>query len=332
MDRVRWLTILGYVCAALLLFFVFLYLALPYDAVGRWLLRRAEATAGVRIQALSVERLYPLGLRWHGVTLGAPDGRTKWADFSSVSAEPVLASLLSRRKVVRIRAELAEGVIEGQVGIGRPQSSDAPLYRIDLTRIEGFDLANVQPFLPGVKGLSGRLSGNLAYEWSADQPLYGTGTLFLNVERMVLGGEVMQRWQVPLERVEFEQVTCGLSLTQGRADISTCTALGPLGQLGLSGTAQVQQPLMRSTLALRAQISWQGITPVGGPPLTAVVSGPLGSPQLRLENVQLVFPGARAPGGLTPQGEPLPSAPSSGTVAPLIGPGGTDPMQFTPEP
>ena len=289
----RWLTIVGYAGAALLLFLLFLYLTLPYEAISRWLLRRAEAAAGVQVQALSVDRLHPFGLRWHGVTVSEPGARREWVSFPTMTVEPVLPSLLSRRKVIGVEAQLSSGMIEGKVMIG--QSSKGLQYQVDVERIEGLDLAIAQPLLPAVKGLNGRLSGNGSYEWTPDQPLYGTGTLFLEAEGVALGGALTQ--QLPVGVLKFDQVTCTVSLTQGRAAISNCTATGPSGQVTISGTVQLQMPVMRSFLSLRMQLALPGISPADGPPLTAIVSGPLGSPQYRLEGgVQLGPPPAGQPG------------------------------------
>ncbi len=282
----RWLTIAGYALAALLLFVVFVFLTLPADAIGRRLVRQAEVATGVRIHAVAVERLYPLGLRWQGVSIDRPGDRPgdqrEWVNFSSVSVEPVWTSLLSRRKIMLIEAKRTDGVIEGQVAVGQlpsaPPGRNGLQWRVDLTRVEGVDLAMLQPLLPTVKALSGRLSGNLSYEWSAQEPLYGTGTLFLDVRQLALSGIGLQ--MVPITDIRFDQATCGLALTDGRATISNCSARGPLGQVEVSGTAQLQLPVSRTLLALRVELKWQGL---GSGPLVADVSGPIGSPDVVME-------------------------------------------------
>jgi type II secretion system protein N len=280
-DRVRWLTIVGYACAALLLFLVFLYLTLPYEAISRWLVRQAEVAAGVRIRTLSVERLHPLGLRWHGVTVSDPEGGREWVSFAIVSAEPGLPSLLSRRKVIDLEAHLSSGMIEGRAVIGRQQTDGALNYRVDLERIEGVELATFQPFLPAVKELGGRLSGTLSYEWSADQPFFGTGTLYLEAEGVTVGGRFLEL--LPSKSLRFEQAACGASLAQGRVTISNCTAAGPSGEVAVSGTAQLQSALPQTTLNLRVEATVQGFTPPAGPPTVVTVSGPLGGLQYRME-------------------------------------------------
>lgn len=308
----RWLTIAGYALAALLLFVVFVFLTLPADAIARRLVRQAEVATGVRIHTVAVERLYPLGLRWQGVSIdkpggssgagpadsglagAGPGGQREWAAFSSVSVKPVLASLLSRRRIMLVEAKRADGVIEGQVAVGQlpptPGEQNGLQWRVDLTRVEGVDLAMLQPLLPTVKALSGRLSGNLSYEWSARKPWYGTGTLFLDVQQLALSGKALP--MIPVDDIRFDQATCGLALTEGRATISNCSARGPLGQVEISGTAQVQLPVSRTLLALRVELKWQGL---GNTPLTANVSGPLGSPDVAMEGgVSLDLGGAGA--------------------------------------
>jgi len=300
-DRVRWLTIVGYACAALLLFLIFLYLTLPYEAISRWLVRQAEVAAGVRIRTLSVERLHPLGLRWHGVTVSDPEGGREWAAFALVSAEPELPSLWSRRKVIDVEAHLSSGMIEGRAVIGQPQTDGAVHYRVDLERIEALELARFQPLLPAVKELGGRLSGTLSYEWSADQPLFGTGTLFLEADGVTVGGRFLE-W-LPSKTMRFERASCGVSLTQGRMAVSKCTATGPSGkepQVAVSGTAQLQLPVARTMLNLRVEAALQELTPAGGPPMVIMLTGPLGGLQYRIEGgVQLGLgqPAAPAPVG-----------------------------------
>jgi type II secretion system protein N len=298
-DRVRWLTIVGYACAALLLFLVFLYLTLPYEAISRWLVRQAEVAAGVRIRTLSVERLHPLGLRWHGVTVSDPDGGREWAAFTIVSAEPELLSLLSRRKVVDVEAHLSSGMIEGRAVIGQPQTDGVLHYRIDLERIEALELAAFQPLLPAVKELGGRLSGTLSYEWSADQPLFGTGTLFLEADGVTVGGQFLEL--LPSASLRFDRASCGVSLTQGRATLSKCMGAGPSGQVTIGGTAQLQLPVARTTLNLRTEAALQGLTPAGGPPMVIMLTGPLGGLQYRIEGgVQLSLGQPAAPGPVGP--------------------------------
>lgn len=293
----RWLTIAGYALAALLLFVVFVFLTLPVDAISRRLVRQAEVATGLRIHVVAVERLYPLGLRWQGVTIDRPGGQSgsglassgsagagsggqrEWVNFSSVSMDPVLPSLFSRRKVVRVEAKRADGVIEGEVGIGpSPSAQNGLQWRVDLTRVEGVDLAMLQPLLPTVKALSGRLSGNLSYEWSDRAPLHGTGTLFVDVQKMALSGKFLQ--MIPVDDIRFDQAACGLALTEGRATISNCSARGPLGQIGISGTAQLQMPVSRTMLSLRVELKWQGL---GSGPLVANVTGAIGSPDIAME-------------------------------------------------
>ena len=287
----RWLAVAGYVVAALLLFVVFVFLTLPTEAIGRRLVRQAEVATGVRIHAVAVERLYPLGLRWQGVSISEPGGQREWVNFSSVSVEPVLPSLLSRRKVVRIEAKRADGVIEGTVEMGQaPSDKKGPQWRVDLTRVEGVDLAMLQPLMPGVKALSGRLSGKLSYEWTEQEPLYGTGTLFLDVKQMAMSGKFLT--MVPVEDIRFNQATCGASLTAGRATISNCSASGPLGQVGVTGTAQLRMPASQSLLSLRVELKWQGLS-TGAGPLVATVSGPLAGPDVAMEGgLTLGGPGA----------------------------------------
>jgi type II secretion system protein N len=216
------------------------------------------------------------------VSITEPGGQREWVNFSSVSIEPVLTSLLSRRRIVLIEAKRADGVIEGQVAVGQlplaPSERNGLQWRVDLTRADGVDLAMLQPLLPTVKALSGRLSGNLSYEWPAQKPLYGTGTLFLDVRQLALSGKFLQT--VPVDEIRFDQATCGLALTDGRATISNCSARGPLGQVEVSGTAQVQMPVSRTLLSLRVELKWQGL---GSAPLVADVSGPIGSPDIVME-------------------------------------------------
>ncbi|HUJ79082.1 MAG TPA: type II secretion system protein GspN [Nitrospiria bacterium] len=301
----RWLTIAGYALVALLLFVVFVFVTLPTDVISQWLLRRAEVATGIRIHAVAVERLYPLGLRWLGVSIDkpagpggeslsgrGPGGRREWVNFSSVSVEPLLPSLLSRRKVVRVEAKHADGVIEGVVELARlpptPQVKDGALWRVDLTRVEGVDLAVLQPLIPTVKALSGRLSGTFSYEWSARDPLFGTGTVFVNVRQMAMSGKFIQ--MMPVEEIRFDEATCGVALTGGRATISNCSARGPMGRIDVSGTAQLQLPVSRTLLSLRAEVKWQGL---GSAPLVANVSGPIGAPDVTMEGGVTLGPGTR---------------------------------------
>ena len=286
----RWLAIAGYALAALLLFVVFVFLTLPADAIGRRLVRQAEVATGVRIRAVAVERLYPLGLRWQGVSIdqpggqsnAGPGGRREWVSFSSVSVEPLLPSLLSRRKVVRVEAKRADGVIEGTVELAplpsAPPAKDGLQWRVDLTRVEGVDLAMLQPLMPGVKALSGRFSGTLSYEWSARDPLHGTGTVYADVRQMALSGKFLK--MIPVEEIQFDRAACGVSLADGRATISTCSANGPMGRIDVTGTAQLQMPVSRTLLSLRAEVKWQGL---GNTPLVANVTGPLGSPDIVMQ-------------------------------------------------
>jgi type II secretion system protein N len=291
---VRWLTIAGYALAALLLFVVFVFLTLPSEAIGRRLVRQAELATGLRIRAVAVERIYPLGLRWEGVSIdrqgGQPGGQSnagpgsprEWVSFSSVSIEPVLPSLLSRRKVVRVEAKHADGLIEGVVELAPapsvPQTNDGQQWRVDLTRVEGVDLAMLEPLIPDVRALSGRLSGKVSYEWLARDPLYGTGTLFVDVQQMAMSGKFLR--MMPVEEIRFDQATCGVSLKEGRATITNCSARGPMGRVEVSGTAQLQLPVSRTLLSLRAEVKWQGL---GNTPLVADVSGPIGAPDVTME-------------------------------------------------
>jgi hypothetical protein len=85
---------------------------------------------------------------------------------------------------------------------------------------------------------------------------------------------------MPMEEIRFDQATCGVALTDGRAAISNCSARGPMGRVDVTGTAQMQMPVSRTLLSLRAEVKWQGL---GNTPLVADVSGPIGSPDITMQ-------------------------------------------------
>ena len=275
----RWPTVVSYACAVLLLFLFFLYLTLPIQAISRWLLHQAEAVSGMRISAVSVQRLHPLGLQWQGVSLIDPSGRQEWITFSALSVRPVFGSLLSRRKVVHVDGEFANGVVEGIVGV--ESSAEGPHYQIDLTQVEGLSMSRFQPFLPTVKGLGGMISGNMSYEWSAAQPLFGSGTLFVNIDKLTLQGGTVRGF--PIGEMRFDRATCGVAVSKGRAAISNCMAQGPMGRVTVTGSLQLQAPVRRTFLSLRVELDLQALSSVTGQPLIVVITGPLGNPQINIE-------------------------------------------------
>jgi len=291
-------------------------LTLPYRAISQWLLRRAEASAGVRVEAVSVRRLYPLGLQWEGVTISGPvDGAPK-VSLASLSIEPVLASLWSPRRVALVRARVADGVVEGQIGLTRPSAPNQPAqYHVNVSRIDGVDLAALQPWVPSVTGLGGRLVGsNVSYAWASDKPLFGVGTLFLDAKpaQMTVSRSVWMSLAsdtpaggaiAPLlpEQIRFDEATCGASLQQGQLELTNCRATGPQGQVTVSGSIRFEEPIARSLLALHLQLAWQGLTPAGGPPVSLGISGPLGHRQYQLEGGMPLPPTpAPPPGGAAP--------------------------------
>jgi hypothetical protein len=113
----------------------------------------------------------------------------------------------------------------------------------------------------------------------------------VDAKQVTVAGKASSPW--PIGDLRFDQVTCGASVEQGRVSLSNCAASGPSGEASVSGTAQLQVPVARTMLDLHIEAAVQGLTPAGGPPLMATLSGPLGGPQFQVEGgLSLSLPAA----------------------------------------
>src|SRR5262245_25204670 len=90
----------GYGLYGLLAVLFFVYLTLPVEAIGRFILAKASAQAGVRITAKSFKRSAPFGFDTADITVTDLSGFQILMTTPRLSVAVVPSSLLSNKRLV----------------------------------------------------------------------------------------------------------------------------------------------------------------------------------------------------------------------------------------
>jgi type II secretion system protein N len=326
-KRRRQLFIIGFCLYGVLAVLFFVYLTLPVEAIGRFLLAKAAEQAGVHITAGGFKRSAPLGFDSQDVTMTDLGGSQVFMTSSRVSVAVVPSSLLSRTKLVSIRLPIYGGSAEGRLGIG----SSGPLPRYDLDavfqdiRLQEFPLLqSILASLPNLR--AGRDHGMIRgvgrvevhYGWDADQPAMGSGQISIEIQD--LKAEKMTVLNFPASDLSFPKVVAKLTLKDGIATLNELTGSGLEMDVSGNGLVQLRQPLTSSLLNLTMKLALKN--KVGLPdslvllkslvgenrPIEVSITGTIGRPFINTRGLSL-SPISHVSLGPPPLASPTPASP-----------------------
>lgn len=252
------LIIAGYCLYGLLAVLFFVYLTLPVEAIGRFLLAKASAQAGVHISAKSFKRSAPFGFDSEDVTITDFSGPQVFMTSPRVSVAVVPSSLFSHKRLVKISLPIYGGSAEGRLSID--SSGSLPRYELDAA-LQNILLQEAPIFHLKEAGPSDRQAGNLHgigraeihYAWDANRTITGSGQISIEIQDLKTEGMTVMKF--PVSDLSFPKVIGKLTMKDGIATLNELSGSGSGMDVTGSGLVQLRQPLMSSLLNITMKLA-----------------------------------------------------------------------------
>jgi len=252
------LIVAGYCLYGLLAVLFFIYLTLPVEAIGRFLLAKASEQAGVRISAKSFSRSAPFGFDSKDVTITDVSGSQVFMTSPRISVAVVPSSLFSHKRLVKISLPIYGGSAKGQLSID--SSGSLPRYEFDAA-LQDILLEEAPIFRQKEAGASERPSGNLHgigrvevhYAWDANRTTTGSGQISIEVQDLKTEGMTVMNF--PVSDLSFPKVVGKLTMKDGIATLNELSGSGSGMDVTGSGLVQLRQPLTSSLLNITMKMA-----------------------------------------------------------------------------
>ncbi|HQL01148.1 MAG TPA: type II secretion system protein GspN [Smithellaceae bacterium] len=233
---------------------VFLYALFPAEPAAR-LMENAAQKSGWRLQVASVAPSLPWGVTLQEVSLAvfnAPGARDIQAD--RIRLQPRWWTAFSRLKQTAVQGRAYGGGFDGIVGFASlavnrpPEEVRMRFEKIDLARLP---LAAILP----VRGASGFLSGNVAYNGVSGRGAYPDGEVSLHLTR---GVYVLPEPFVGIDRLEFDRGELQARLQGGVVTLEKLELYGTTLNCFLTGQMTLAPDVSQSALNLKGVFELTG--------------------------------------------------------------------------
>ena len=233
---------------------VFLYVLFPADPAAR-LLEKAAQRSGWRLKAASVAPSLPWGMKLRDVSLAVFDKPgTDDIRADLIRLQPRWWTAFSRRKQTAVDGRAYGGGFNGIVGFVSladnrpPEQVRMRFEKIDLARLP---LAAILP----IRGASGFLSGQLAYQVVSGQESYPDGQISLSLTR---GAYALPEPFLGIDRLEFERGELQAQIQSGVVKLEKLELYGTTLNCFLSGDITLAPEISRSALNLKGVFELTG--------------------------------------------------------------------------
>ena len=257
------LIVAGFCLYGLLTVLVFVYLKLPVEAIGRFLLAKASEQAGFQISAKHFNRSAAFGFDSEEVTITDLGGTRIFMTSPRMTVAVKPSSLFSRTKLVSISLPIYGGSAKGLLSID--YSGSQPHYELDAVlqdiRIQESPVLQLINNAGPPAGPAGRdhemVRGvgrvEIHYGWEAGRPITGSGQI--SVEVQDLKAEGMTVMNFPVSDLSFPKVIGKLTMKEGIATLNEFSGSGSGMDVTGSGLVQLRQPLSSSQLNLTMKLA-----------------------------------------------------------------------------
>lgn len=226
----------------------FLYVCFPEETVTRYAQQRISSTLpGLRAAVGSIRPGFPPSMEARDIQI-----RYRGSEpflFEHMSLSPGFTGLVTLRRLFNIRAETANGIIQGSIATGQGSSGADISLQLDLKdlRMEEFN-----PVLSEItkRSIKGRLEGNIDYTGSADMD--GSGNAVFNLREGML--ELNQPF-FGIKEIEFSRAEAELKTENRRVEISDFTLESRLFSAKANGRIMLSVPAERSRMRISAVIN-----------------------------------------------------------------------------
>lgn len=250
----------GYCLYGLLAVLFFVYITLPVEAIGRFLLAKASQQAGVHISAKSFKRSAPFGFDSEDIMVTDLSGSQVFMTSPRMTVAVVPSSLLSHKKLVKLSLTIYGGSAEGRLSID--SSGSLPRYELDAA-LQDIVLQEAPIFRQKEAGPSdparpaGSLHGvgqvEVHYAWDANRPTTGSGQISIEIQDLKTDGMTVMNF--PISDLSFPKVVGRLTMKDGIATVNELSGSGSGMDVSGSGIVQLRQPLTSSLLNITMKLA-----------------------------------------------------------------------------
>ncbi len=299
-----------------MLFFV--YLTLPVEAIGRFLLAKASQQAGIHISAKGFKRSTPFGFDSEDITITDLSGSQVFMTSPRMSVAVVPSSLLSHKKLVKISLPVYGGSAEGRLSID--SSGSLPHYELDAV-LQDILLEDAPIFQTKDKGLiQGIGQIEIHYGWDANRPAAGSGQVSVEIQDLKTEGMTVMNF--PVSDLSFPKVVGRLTMKDGIATLTEFSGSGSGIDVTGSGLVQLRQPLASSLLNITMKLALNNknglpdslvlLKSLVGEnrPIEIVITGTMGRPFINTRGLSTP-PISQVSLGPPPLASPTPASPGS---------------------
>lgn len=235
----RILRIIGLASGSIFLFLILTVMFIP----GRTLFEvanRGISPYGLKLEAVSLGKVFPLGISGKGITLSSESGELLKLRSGRLALEvlPLLAGKIS----FGVHAEIGSGYLDSSLSI-----LHSPSTRVEVKNVRLEDI----PFFQTVAGIkaSGILSGKAESKGLISK---AKGTLQVEIDGADLSG--IKIGEMPLPDATYRKVQGMIRITDGKANIESFTLQGDDLYVRLKGGLPLVDPLPATPLNLSLEL------------------------------------------------------------------------------
>jgi type II secretion system protein N len=313
----------GYCLYGLMAVLFFVYLTLPVEAIGRFMLAKASQQAGVYISAKGFKRSASFGFDSQDITITDLGGSQVFMTTPRMSVAVVPSSLFSHKKLVKISLPIYGGWAEGRLSID--SSGSLPRYEFEAV-LQNILLQEASIFRQKETGPADRQAGNVHgigrvevhYAWDADRPTTGSGQISIEIQDLKTEGMTVMNF--PVSDLSFPKVVGKLTMKDGIATLNEFSGSGSGMDVTGSGLVQLRQPLTSSLLNMTMKLALKNknglpdslvlLKSLVGEnrPIEIVITGTMGRPFMNTRGLSMP-PISQVSLGPPPLASPTPSSP-----------------------
>lgn len=238
-----------YAAFTIAVFCIALAYSLPHDLIARRIVDDATATAPVDVAFRDVGLAFPNGYRFRGLTLSGRDLPELRLGIDELTIRAPILNLLTGARAAAFGGELLGGEVSGTVA---EQGAGAAIE----LHLEDLDLAKASAsLLPPPSEVAGRANVDLDLSGDGRSTRSSRGEVALDVRALALTKLAVQGITIP--DLAFSQVRGRAKIEGTTLQIQELQAEGPDGDVGITGSIVIREPVEQSVLnlELRAEVA-----------------------------------------------------------------------------
>lgn len=237
-QRSKWMRPLAYAALAAGVFFVALWLLLPYDDMARGVENRLAA-AGIEARLKRLHPITPLTLGVDAVEITRWNGQPFPLTLGPTTASLRLGPILEGKIGISVESESFGGTLGGQTVFPNPETVEATWRGVDLAQL----LPLLTDKLPDPKGVS---DGKASFSFPMMPYSRLKGTLDAELRQLSVGPGTVSGFPMPV--VALGSGPLHLEAQNGRLRVLDTKLTGGDLDINVDGNLLLANPVLRSTV------------------------------------------------------------------------------------